>query len=558
MIGESFFKSLTGFSAPAQWFRDWAGISPVASGVNVNENTALTYSAVWSATRTLCETIAQLPLKVYERKPDGGREEAVTHPLYSILHDAPNADMDSFSYREASAACLINWGNWYSEILRPANNKIQALLPLHASYVEPKRDDDKRIYYLVRDDPSKPARVVWDKDMLHIPGLLSDEGIVGRGVIRMARESIGMGLATEKYGAAFFGNGARPGGVLEHPGRLSPDAADDMRKHWENMHQGTGNSHKTAVLREGTTYKTIGIPPEEAQFLETRVHNISEIARWYRLPPHMLQDMSNAHYTNIEHQGIDFLKYSVCPWLSRIERAINRQLLNGGRKYYAEFTVDGVERGDLETRTNANVMKFMHGSLTLNEWRAQENMNPVDSKYGDEHFVPLNLVPLDKIEEVQKAPETQPPVKPPSKNESPPDGKSAPPKPRQNKAALAATAAIMQAQRRMMAIEINALHRAAKHPESFIGRVDNFYAKHEQTCLDALAPLHEVLHAALGVSGSQARERAENVLASGLDDRKHQAYAAAECTAAELPASIENLTQSWLQEPEDNHGESES
>lgn len=566
-IGAWWSRMLSGVSSPSRWFLEWAGVSPTQSGITVSETTALTYSAVWAATRIISETIASLPLKVYH-KTDKGREEGISHQLYYLLHDAPNNTMDTFSFRETMSASLINWGNAYAELSIAPNNRIVSMTPLHPSFVEPKWDEDKgELYYIVYDEPNHKNRVVLRKDMWHITGTLSGEGLIGKGVIRQARESIGMGMATERYGAAFFGNGARPGGVIEHPGTrpLSPTAADGLRDHWEKMHQGVGNSHKVAILREGATYKTIGIPPEEAQFLETRVHNISEIARWYRLPPHMLADLSHAAYTNIEHESLNFVRYSIMPWLRRIECSINRQLIRDP-SYYAEFVVDGLLRGDKKSRTEANVMEFMHGKLTPNEWRAQDNLNPLDSKYGDEHFVPLNLVPLSKLDEMlnaQSKPQPSSSERNGVKPKEPTNPKSAPATPKKNSAIDAANEALAATKRRLLAVEVNALRLAAKHPDRFLDKVEDFYAKHRVNVYDAILPLHRILHAVEGfsyleppMSENAVEIAAENDTLALVTDHKIAVVNATDCKPAQLAGVIDTLTQSWQEEPK--HAEAES
>jgi HK97 family phage portal protein len=526
----------------------------------------------------LAETVAQLPLKVYRRLPDGGREEAPTHPLYPILHDSPNSEMDSFTYRESSTAGLVNWGNWYSEIFRAGNKHIIALNLIHPSNVTPKRsENDGSLYYSVNDQPSGQPRNVSTYNMLHVVGSLSSDGITGRGVIKQARESIGMGMATEAYGAEFFGNGARPGGVIEHPGTkaLSQDAADGLAKHWDNIHQGVGRTNKVAVLREGMTYKPIGLPPEEAQFLETRMHNITEIARWYRLPPHMLSDLSNAHFTNIEHESLNFVKYSIVPWLVRIERAINKQLFTNS-EFFAEFTVDGLLRGDKLSRSEANAMEFTNGKLTLNDWLKQDNMNPIKSEFGDTHFVPANLVPLDKVNEAFDQRNAASAPAPDSEPNEPADPKSTPGKPKENNMAVtAAEKAILDVERRMCAIEVNTLRRAAKTPDKFISKVDAFYEKHLTVTKAAFDPVMDVYDAVSENSEEHKKYHRLHFTKSLPMGRQAKVIEACDCSPAELPAVVEKLTQLWISDvtlqtinkedrvvwpgdPEDNHVQPEN
>lgn len=365
-----------------------------SAGVRVDEDTALNYSACWAATRILAETIASLPLWLYRRLPGGGKEPVEDHGLFHLLHVAPNPEMDSFTYWESRLEHLINWGNCFSEIERNHGGRPLHLWPIHPSRVSLQRDKQRRIYYLVRNNTGAPTRIP-PADMFHITGLLSADGLWGRGVIKTARESIGMGLSTERHGATFFGNGARPGGVLKHPGRLTDIARKNLRESWYRIHQGPGAAHNLAILEEGMDFQALDIPPEDAQFLGTRQHNITEMARWYRLPPHLLAELTRSTNANIEAENLGFVTHSLRPWLVRVERAIRRQLFMPWerRNYFVEFLLDALMRGDLATRTTALATQFLNGELSLNEWRAIENRNPIGPA-GDRHYLQAQMIPL--------------------------------------------------------------------------------------------------------------------------------------------------------------------
>ena len=390
-------ESLTGAPPPTSdyWYGPKGG--PTAAGVRVDEQSALTYSAVWCATRILSEGVAGLPALLYKRLPGGGKERAVDELLYGILHDEPNDETDSFQFFDQMTGWLVNWGNARAEIQRNGSGLAVALWPIHPTRVRVKpRKGGEPIVYLVKNDDHTETPID-AADMLDVCGPLSDDGITGKGVIRQAREAIGMGMATEKYGGSFFGNGAMPGGVLTHPGRLKDEARKNMRRSWNEMYSGPANANKIAILEEGVKYDKISVPPEEAQFLQTRQFNVTEIARWYRIPPHMLADLSRATFSNIEEQGIDFVVHSLRPWLIRWEKAITRKLIPAEQKrtYFVEFLVDALTRGDIAKRTAALQIQFMNGAINQDEWREIENRNPLPDNLGQQFYRPQNLAPVD-------------------------------------------------------------------------------------------------------------------------------------------------------------------
>ena len=367
------------------------------AGVSVSEESSLRYSAVFACVRVLSETVAQLPLHVYQRLPQG-KERASNYPLYRLLHDEPNPLMTSFEFREALQGHLALWGNAYCEIEYNGAGRVVALWPLRPDMMqEVRRNADDTLSYLYQLPDGKqvllPGWQVW-----HIRGL-SPDGITGYSPIGLARQAIGLGLAAEEFGARFFGNDARPGGVLQHPGVLGDDAAQRLARSWESRHGGLARSHRVAILEEGMTYQQIGVPPEDAQFLETRKFQRSEIAGLFRVPPHLIGDLERATFSNIEHQSIQFVEYTMMPWLVRWEQAINLRLIppKEQKKYYAEFLVDGLKRGDLGSRYTAYAVARQNGWMSANDIRELENMNPVDG--GDVYLVPLNMVPANMVGE---------------------------------------------------------------------------------------------------------------------------------------------------------------
>jgi HK97 family phage portal protein len=348
-----------------------------SSGKNVSEYNAITSTAVYACVRVIAETVASLPLPLYIRKPKG-KEKAINHPLYSILHDLPNEEMTSFSFRETMMAHLLLWGNAYAEIVRDGAGNIVELYPLQPDKMVVERDKEtKKIRYKYFIDGKQ---IIYPKEKIfHIPGL-SFNGLTGISPISAAREAVGLALAVEEFGSRFFGNGARPGGILEHPGVLKDP--EKLRKQWEEVYKGVGNSHKVAVLEEGMKYHEIGIPPEDAQFLQTRKFQINEICRIYRVPPHLIGDLEHATFSNIEHQSIEFAVHTIRPWLVRWEQAINKCLLTPSerKKYFVKFTIDGLLRGDFKTRMEGYAIGRQNGWYSANDIRELEDMNPISEE----------------------------------------------------------------------------------------------------------------------------------------------------------------------------------
>nr|DAJ20566.1 MAG TPA: Portal [Siphoviridae sp. ctCjJ10] len=358
------------------------------SGKPVNERTAMQTTAVYACVRILAEAVASLPLHVYEYQDDGGKKLVHDHPLYYLLHDEPNPEMTSFVFRETLMSHLLIWGNAYAQIIRDGAGRVLGLYPLLPDKMEVQRDDRGNIYYVYsRNSDENPMFKEYGniklkaEDVLHIPGLGFD-GLIGYSPIAMAKNAVGMTLACEEYGASFFANGANPGGVLEHPGVLKDPSK--VRESWNSVYRGVSNAHKIAVLEEGMKYQQIGIPPEEAQFLETRKFQINEIARLYRIPPHMVGDLDKSSFSNIEQQSLEFVKYTLDPWVIRWEQSLQRSLLLPGEKgkYFIKLNVDGLLRGDYQSRMNGYAVGRQNGWFSANDIREMENMNPIPDEEG--------------------------------------------------------------------------------------------------------------------------------------------------------------------------------
>ncbi|WP_313119630.1 phage portal protein [Proteiniclasticum ruminis] len=373
---------------------------PTTSGKTVNEFTAMQTTAVYSCVRILAEAVASLPLHVYRYK-ENGKERVYNHHLYHILHNEPNTEMSSFVFRETLMSHLLIWGNAYAQIIRDGAGRVVALYPLLPNKMTVSRDKNGEIYYIYTTTSDENPNfkdygsvVLRKQDVLHIPGLGFD-GLVGYSPIAMAKNAVGMTIATEEYGASFFANGANPGGVLEHPGVLKDPKK--VRDSWNEVYRGTANAHKIAVLEEGMKYQQIGIPPEEAQFLETRKFQINEIARLYRIPPHMVGDLEKSSFSNIEQQSLEFVKYTLDPWVIRWEQAMQRSLLLPKEKqeFFIRLNVDGLLRGDYQSRMNGYAVGIQNGFLCPNDVRELENMNLIpDEKGGNKFLCNGNMVDL--------------------------------------------------------------------------------------------------------------------------------------------------------------------
>lgn len=374
-------------SAPTFYF----GTS--ASGKSVNPSSAIQVSAVYACVRVIAETIASLPFHVYEATDDGSRK-ATEHPLYRIIHDEPNKEMTSFILRETMLTHLLLHGNAYCQIIRTGRDKIDSIYPLLPDKMEVDRDAGGLLTYTYTTSDGKRWRLE-PRDVLHIPGLGFD-GVMGYSPIALEKSAIGLGIAAEEYGSKFFSNGARPSGILTHPNTVRDPAA--LRASWNAAYGSSSNASRVAVLEEGMTFVPLSLPNNEAQFLETRKFQVSEICRIFRVPPHMIGDLDRATFSNIEHQSIDFAAHTIRPWLVRIEQAVNRALFSDKEKgrFYVQFNLDGLMRGDYKSRMEGYAIARQNGWMSANDIRELENMNPMsDEEGGNAYLVNGNMIPVN-------------------------------------------------------------------------------------------------------------------------------------------------------------------
>ena len=370
------------------------------SGKAVTERSAMQMTAVYSCVRILSEAIAGLPVHLYRYDGSGGKEKATTHPLYFLLHDEPNPEMTSFVFRETLMTHLLLWGNAYAQIIRNGKGEVVALYPLMPNRMTVDRDADGHLYYEYQTSQDEAhtmdgSRVrLLPSDVLHIPGLGFD-GLMGYSPIAMAKNAIGMAIACEEYGAKFFANGATPGGILEHPGVVKDP--ERVRESWNSAFGGSANANKVAVLEEGMKYTPISISPEQAQFLETRKFQINEIARIFRIPPHMIGDLEKSSFSNIEQQSLEFVKYTLDPWVFRWEQSMQRALLSMDEKkeYFFKFNVDGLLRADYQSRMNGYATGRQNGWMSANDIRELENLDRIpEEEGGDLYLINGNMTKL--------------------------------------------------------------------------------------------------------------------------------------------------------------------
>lgn len=379
-----------GIDTPGKWLNSDGDFSLAKLKGSVTEEKALGIDAVYACVNLYARTLASMPLVLY-RKGENGKERATDHPLYNLLHNEPNPNMSSHTFRKIMEASLKLWGNGYAWIEFDKYYQIKALWPLTPGSVFPQRSRRTgELFYdaVLYDGTAKRFRAY---EMVHIPGLGFD-GICGRSPIRQFAETMGLNLDIKEYGCKFFKNGARPSGVLEHPGRLSEEAQDRLRKQFDRRYAGANNSGRTMLLEEGMKYAQISVPPEEAQFLESRKYGVNEIARIYGIPPHMIADLEHATFSNIESQDINFAKHSIVPECVNWEQELMRKLLNSEERavYEIEFNMEGLVRGDMQSRYQAYAIGRQWGFLTADDIRAKENMGNVDG--GKTTYTPLNMI----------------------------------------------------------------------------------------------------------------------------------------------------------------------
>jgi len=511
---------------PPKWLYDALAGSKSSAGVRVTEKSALNLSTVWAAVLIISQTVASLPLIVYRRRQPRGKTRVPEHPLFRLLHDQPNEEMTSMVFRETLEAHALTWGNGYAQIQRDGNTRPMALWPLSPEKTKALRNDAGDIVYELS-LPSGETEILPSRDVFHLPGLGFD-GRVGYSVVRMARETMGLTKATETFGATFFANGSQVSGVLEYPGKINDEGKIALRKAWERLHKGAENAHRVAVLEDGMKWNQIGIPPDDAQFLETRRFQVEEIARWFNVPPHKIGHLDKATFNNIEQENIHFVVDTVRPWLVRWEQEIKRKLtMPSETDLFAEHLVDGLLRGDQKTRYEAYTKGRNWGWLSANDVRELENMNPLDGDEGESYIVPLNMTPADALGSTPA-----------------PD---------------ASLAQMLEGQQPLLAstlrsvlrTEADKLQRAAKREPDFEAWLEQFYGEHKEHVRAAVAPIFDALRATLRSLGLSHKldglqELDAELAQRHVDESMLQVYAALRCAETqELRETVARCVKHW-------------
>lgn len=490
-------------SNPEQWLINGYGGRAVASGARVNEDTALSATAIWAGVRVISETLAMLPFKLMERIDERHKQPARALTLYRLLHSSPNPEQTSFEFREMQQGFLLTWGNCYAQKIYNGRGEVTELWPLVPWRVTPERTRANGLAYRVTLPDNGGTTVLSSDDVLHIKGF-SSTGLIGDNVIQRFREAIGLSLAAEEFAARFFGNGLNAGGVFEHPGKLGTEANKHLRASINERQGGLSNSHRFMILEEGMKWQQITVDPEKAQALEMRKFQVTEASRILRLPPHLLYDLERSTNNNIEWQGQEFVTYSLQPWFTRWEQRVDLSCLLPSQRsrYFTQFEVKGLLRGDTAARTAFYKQMFDVGAYSPNDILEHEDEQPVEG--GDQRFVQLNLVPLDKVAELvvaqmeAKKPQPPEPPKPPKDDTSPaesaPEPRSIRPDP------YAALEPVVRAEfDRIVRRQVKAVRGAMKKPaQEFRIWADGFFEKETALVVESLTPALLTLRALTG------------------------------------------------------------
>ena len=389
---------------------DWPEVnsSRTPSGIRVTADNSMACSAYTACIRVISDAVSSLPLHVFERLANGGKAKATSHPIYRLLHMQPNPWQTAQEFRDWMTGMYLHYGASYAEIRPGARGAVSELWPLHSSRMEAERLENGTLRYLYREPSGR--QTIYSQDQIFALRFTTEDGIRAIPTYRLFSNVIGLAQAIEAHAATYFGNGARPGIVLESDNPIPAEAAERLREQWERMHRGPDRAHRTAVLPNGVKAHELSSSNEAAQMLESRAFSVIECCRLFRVPPHLIQSLERSTFNNIEVQSVEFLQHCLMPHLKRWEAAISRDLIVDDERYFAEHSVSGLLRGDHAGRSAYYVSALQNGWMSVNEIRELENLNPIGPE-GDKHFVQLNMTTLDKAGEQPTAPE--PAVEPP-------------------------------------------------------------------------------------------------------------------------------------------------
>lgn len=534
----------SGLANPQQWLVDWLGGGTSRAGARVSQDTALGLTAVWNAVRIISSSLASLPCILYKRRAGGGKDRAVDHPLYRLLHAAPNGRHTRFEFFEMLSGHLELRGNAFAAVLSDRRGVVTSLVPLHPDRMTLLVAPDETVWYEYQ--PRVGNRVVYREDeILHLRGLSSD-GLVGLNPIAVMRESLGTTLATEAHAAAFYGNSATPGGVLEHPAKMSKDAYDRLRESWKARHGGAENAWKPAILEEGVKWSTIGISSRDAQFIENRRFQVEEIARIFDIPPHMLKHLDRATFSNIEHQGLEFLQTSMRTRIVRIEQRLTESLLLEREReagYFVEFLIDAIARADTKSRYDSYAVGRQWGWLSADDIRERENMNPLPEGKGQEYLTPLNMLEAGTP---RPAPAPAPAPRTPPRDANGDDEEDDSGE-RAARAAASLRLLLLDAARRAVRKEVLAARRMVERERSapeLSSWFEGFWAEHTRTLEQNLTPVVRTL-LDLGETPGD-RDLLATTVVAGIVTREQEAAGVAWTVAAtQGRESVRALLDAW-------------
>ena len=386
---------------PSWWKTVFTGSSSY-SGETVTQDSALRQSVVWACVQAISQDVASLPIKMYSRISENSREPISDHPVAKLLHTAPNGEMSPFTFKQTMTAHVLLYGNAFAQIERNQQGQPIGLWILLPENMSVSVSEGEVLYTYTT---GSGQAVLQSKDVFHLKGMGHD-GILGFSPIEYAKMVIGDMQAMQKSGGSFFANSSRPSGILSHPAKLSEDASKRLRQSWDGLYQGSSSVGKTAILEEGLKFNAMSIPHSESQWLEARQFAVIDICRMYRMPPHVVQDLTHATYSNIESQQIQYLSQTLMPWLRIWEQEVNRKLLSvDDRSVYAEFLAEEALRGNTLDRYSAYRTARESGWLSINEIRKRENLNTIGEE-GDKFIMPLNFADVGEevVEEERTAP----------------------------------------------------------------------------------------------------------------------------------------------------------
>lgn len=533
---------------PSSWFVDWYnGGEQTSSGEHINEENALRVPALKAAVSVLSEAMRVISLDVYRVEKSGRHTQVSDHEVQQLLWRVANPETDANTWMETVQTSTCLWGNGYSTIQRTLSGKPIAFWQRSS---KPERTaltrnpKDSKLLYELRDENGKQQDSIPATDMLHIKGISLD-GLVGLSSVSLLRETVGGSRAAQRVANELFKNHGAPSGFLTHPQKLG-DAAYQRLKASMAAKAEHGKRHETQILEEGMTFSEANFDPSRLQLLDARLFMVREIACFFRIPPHLLQELTFGTFSNITELGRQFVTYTMTPWCNRWTSEINLKVLKA--PYICKPNFSAFLQADQQARANYHRTMLGVGVESIDEARIAEGMNPLDMPMSDEHFVPLNMVPLSQAGAGQQAPSEPPPGSPPVGDGVTPSNPTQPKAHEEpdtegklEKARSAAEAVLSETIARMERIEANAVLRAAKDPAKFLTSVDGFYLKHLDTLTDAIRLPTESVEASGGRDSSDAIADA----VASMDARHQMVVATSECSSSELAERMQQCVETW-------------